>query len=478
MMRSKIVKTGAILAVLLVVGAGCASTAGSSGGSGQATVPASGGETTATVDLGRIEQVVTATGNVAASRQMALAFESSGRILEVAVSPGQLVQAGEVLAVLDKAPLELRVRQASAGVASAEARLRQAQDPASAEEMAAARAALASAEASHLSLMNGPSQADLASAKASLQNAEAGVQQAQAAYDAVKSMPNIGMLPQSINLQKATIEYERALAVFEAAKGHPTASETAASQSQVAQARLKVAQLEARPDPDDVAIAQASLVQAQVSLSEAQAALEQATLAAPFDGVVITVNVDRGGRASPGSPAVVVAQTGTLVVEIKVDEVDVPGLAVGQPAHLRFTALKGQTLEGALTMVAPSATAAGGAQAFAAEITFSAGTVPVRLGMTSEASIVTESVEQALLAPNRAITVDREAGRYHVNRLLPGGATETVEVRIGLRSSSHTQILSGLAEGDRLVLPQVVVAAKESGGMGLFGGGAGRAGSQ
>ena len=71
------------------------------------------------------------------------------------------------------------------------------------------------------------------------------------------------------------------------------------------------------------------------------------------------------------------------------------------------------------------------------------------LGMTANVDIVVASAEDALLVPNRAIEADREAGCFYVTRRRAQGATERVEVLIGLRDESHTQILEGLEEGDR-----------------------------
>jgi multidrug efflux pump subunit AcrA (membrane-fusion protein) len=91
--------------------------------------------------------------------------------------------------------------------------------------------------------------------------------------------------------------------------------------------------------------------------------------------------------------------------------------------------------------------------------------------MTANVDIVSASAEDALLVPNRAIEADRAAGRYYVSRQAAGGAVERVEVRIGLRNESQTQIVAGLAEGDRVVLPEVPQQSQGfSGPSGPFGG--------
>jgi hypothetical protein len=93
--------------------------------------------------------------------------------------------------------------------------------------------------------------------------------------------------------------------------------------------------------------------------------------------------------------------------------------------------------------------------------------------MTADGDIVVASADGALLVPNRAIEADREAGRYYVQRQTVGGSIERLEVQIGLRTESQTQILKGPEEGERLVLPEVPGQGEEfpgPGGPGMFGG--------
>jgi HlyD family secretion protein len=93
--------------------------------------------------------------------------------------------------------------------------------------------------------------------------------------------------------------------------------------------------------------------------------------------------------------------------------------------------------------------------------------------MTSDVDIVVASADDALLVLNRAIEADRETGQYFVTRQGALGTSERVEVQIGLRDESDTQILEGVSEGDTLVLPEVPAQGQDdgfSGPGGMFGG--------
>jgi HlyD family secretion protein len=459
---------------------------------------------------GSIEETVSASGNVVADRQATLSFVTSGPIAMVMVAAGQQVEAGQVVARLDTTSLEWQVARSQASLDTARARLQQAQEPASdedvasaqaaldsaianyenvkagpnAEDVTSAQAALDSALANYRTVKAGPTKEDLAAAQASLDSAIASVQQAQAAYDRVKNEPDIQMRQESLNLQNATISLEQAQANYDGLANRPTASELASAQAQVDQARASLASLLERPtdselasaqaqvsqaqaslnallerpNPEDVAVQQALIEEAEIALTQAQAQLDDAAIVTPFAGTVLEVNISEGEWASPGAPAMVLAATRPMILDVNVDEVDVAQLADGQKAFLSFDALRGiegDGIVGTVSRIDPASTNVGGAVAFGVEISFDPGSLPVRLGMTADVDIVVASAGDTLLVPNRAIEVDREAGRYYVTRQSASGTAERLEVRIGLRNESQTQILEGVEEGDQLVLPEL-----------------------
>jgi HlyD family secretion protein len=282
-----------------------------------------------------------------------------------------------------------------------------------------------------------------------LQNATISLEQAEANYKAQANRPTAS------EVAAAEAQVVQAEASLSALVDSPTASEVAAAESQVAQARASLNGLLERPKAEDVAVQEAQVEEATIALAQVQSQVEDALIRAPFAGTVLGVNVSAGEWASPGAPAMVLASTGSLVLAVNVDEVDVAELAEGQTAYLSFDALDNEGVAGAVTYIAPSSTNVGGAVAYAVEVSFTPGELPVRLGMTADVDIVVDSAEDALLVPNRAIEADREAGRYYVTRQAALGATERLEIVIGLRDESNTQILEGLEEGDVVVLPQI-----------------------
>jgi multidrug efflux pump subunit AcrA (membrane-fusion protein) len=90
--------------------------------------------------------------------------------------------------------------------------------------------------------------------------------------------------------------------------------------------------------------------------------------------------------------------------------------------------------------------------------------------MTADVDIIVASVEDTLLVPNQAIESDRAAGRYFVSIPRLDGTTQRIEIQIGLRDSSFTEVVDGLQEGDVVVLPQVPEQIQTQQGFGPPGG--------
>jgi HlyD family secretion protein len=235
----------------------------------------------------------------------------------------------------------------------------------------------------------------------------------------------------------------------------PTEADLAAAQSQLAQARSQLEQVVDRPRDQDLAVAQAQADEAALALAQVQESLEDLQIVAPFEGTILSITIVEGELASPGAPAIVIADMQHLVVEALVDEHDVAEIHVGGETRLSFEALPKKGASGNVTWIASAATQAGGGVAYAVDVAFDPGDLPVRIGMTTDLEIVTASAKDALLVPSRAVTADRVAGRYFVTRLGASGKEELVEVTVGLINGSFTQVIDGLREGDVVALTQI-----------------------
>jgi RND family efflux transporter MFP subunit len=470
----------------------------------------------ATAVRGDLSVTATASGNVEARREARLSLKVAGTVAEMPAGVGDKIKAGDALVRLEttvleravaNAELNLRIQEANlkdlldgsseaevtsaqAGVDSALAHLADVKDGANPDDIQAARASVASAQAAYDDLLDGPDAESVAQAQASLANAEATLRQAQAAYDRVAGNPDIAMRRESLDLQQATNNYGSAKAAYEnVAQGatqeqirqakanleqaqanlqkllnSPTAAELASAESQLAQSQASLDSVTTGAGAEKVEVARAQVEQARLSLEEARENLDKATLRAPFDGIITAVHVAEGEQAT--GLAVEMADTNSLEIVLAVDEQDVGQLAVGQPAIITLETWPDREIQGKVASIAPKATAGnGGIASYEVRLDLADTDLPVRIGMTADADVVTAAREGALLVPSQAITADREAGTYKVNLVdeAPDGSRTItpVAVTIGLKDGDNTEITSGLQEGDRVLIGAITSAAEQ-----------------
>ena len=373
---------------------------------------------TATVKKGPLIVTISSAGSISAHSSGDVSFRVSGQIKAVHVKLGDTVKAGQALAELDDSDLQLSV--------------------------SAAENSLLSAQASYRKLVAGLLPEERKLAELDLQASADALKKAQDEYDKVSWRPNIGMLPQSTNLQQATKDYEKA--------------------------KLTYAQKVRGAAADDRAIAQAQVNQAQGSLTQAKQKLDQAKLIAPFGGTVTSVNLTPGQYVTANAAVVTLVDLTGLEIKVPLPETDVPRVAAGQSVAVTLDALPGVTLNGKVTWVPPVATISQGVVNYPVTIEIAQPDPAVRVGMTASVGIVVERRDSVLMVPSRAV---RTSGRQRSVEVLVDGQPTEVPVTLGVSNDSYTEVASGLMEGDVVVLRTTTTSSQgQLGGMGrMFGGG-------
>lgn len=367
---------------------------------------------------------------------------------------------------------EANVRAAEADVASAAARLNSALPSGNDEAIQAAQielqlaqqTATSAAEQHSTILVTEPSRflsesrlADMEeSARAAALQANADLAAAQESLDEL-----LNGNPNSIGTAQAGVA--AAAAQRDAVQGQldlllepATDAEIAAAQSVVAQAQANLDRLQRGAADWQITQAEVQVEQARIGLQRAQQDLTNSTLVAPFDGLVTAVHVSEGELAS--GVLVEMVDSASLEVVLDVDEVDIGEIALGQPAEITFEAWPNEAMASEVIAIAPQATQESGSALVTYEVSLSLGEsdLPVRVGMTANATLVTAVRKNVLLVPNGAISTDRDSNKITVFRVTTdaqGAETvEEVEVTIGLRDGQYTQITGGLNEGDQVTI--------------------------
>ena len=505
-----------LLVMLLPTLAGCLA------GSPQAATKAATSQTTATVQRGNLTATVNAAGNITSRQQVALNFGQNGTVAKTYIKNGDRVKAGQVLAELDSSDLQLQLDNAKVNLKIAENKLAQTKSPTTAQDIANARSRLESAQASYNKLAAGPTQTDSAAAQASVASAQASydaalksaavsgttidaataqyqkalaaLQAAQAAYDRVATAPNIGSRSESVTLQGATIDYNQAKANYEASQataGLDARTKVAQALSQLQQAQASLAKLQANendlisskaqvnqakndldkllagPDAITLDTARQQVAQSEIAVRQAENKLKQAQIVAPFAGTITAVNivVGQAGPTSGGAGAIQLADLDNLEIIVNMAEVDVSKIKMQQVAQITLDALSGVTLTGEVTLVAPAGVQTQGVVNYPVTVAVKNPSPEVKTGMTANVNIITDERNDVLTVPNRAV---RTVGRQKMATVQFEGQQLQAPIVTGMSGDSQTEIVSGLKEGDVVLVGATITA--QGGG---FGGGPG-----
>jgi HlyD family secretion protein len=315
------------------------------------------------------------------------------------------------------------------------------------EDAASAQQNLASAQAAYDKLVN-PDSNDVLALKSDIDKSKAVLAQAQAAYDRAggDANPFIAQTPQSLQLQSATLDYQKALALYNS-KLNPSNAQIQQALATIQSAKSQIARLQ--PVAEDLSAAKASVQAAQAARDLATERLNEAKIIAPFNATVIKIDLEKGGFVSAGRPVITVADLHKLRVTINIDETDIPRVQVGLPVDLDFDAFPNVKLTGHVTELAPSATIVQGVVNYGVKVTLDPSDTPIRLGMTVNANIQVAKKENVLLVPNRAI---RATNNRRVVSIYDGVALHDSELKLGLSNDQETEVISGLEEGQRVVV--------------------------
>src|SRR5574341_727796 len=400
------------------------------------------------VERGSIDEVVSSTGAVFPQERVSLSFEAPGIVEQVFVEIGDSVTAGQPLASLDAASLEVAVRQAELGVRAQELARERLSEPASAADLAAAQAEVDSARASYAQLTNGAEPEDVRIAQLQYEQAYQVYLQADIDLRAVQwyaPPPIVDQYRAQFATAQSNLEIARLR--LEQVRADPNQHALAAAWAAVVEAQARRDRLQTGPSPLEIARAEAQIQQARVALERAQRQRDTATLLAPFTGTVAEVNLRPGMVAPVSTPAIILIDASHLHVEVDIDELDVARVIPGQPALITLDALPATTIEGQVTGVAPAASVTVGAVTYSARIDFDPADLPVLPGMTATVDIVVQRLENVLLVPNWAIRFDRATGQAYVSVLYETDQLRDTPVMLGLRGTTHSQVIAGLEEG-------------------------------
>jgi HlyD family secretion protein len=468
---------------------------------------------TAIVARATITDQVSSSGAVAASASENVGFAKGGKLTSLKVRVGDRVTAGQVVATVDTFAARQVLKQQKANLAAQEAALDRVIDSPSvsgAQATLSQSRVILTATRRQISAVGTADDSAIHRARAQLRAARRTAAKADDAVDAAQAACKVpGTPPATCAAQVASASSSQASAEqgVEAAKTTLTAAEqkkkvdAAAGQVSVETSRQGVVTAQnalssASSDRPHAIDQQLALVRgAEVLVRSAQKDVDDGTLAAPTDGVVSAINGVVGEYLSPssgttalapgsraaipgsgsaaggagaggagaggagagaaairpgGSQFLVLSRARSFQVVVPFEESDAAQIASGQRVSVRFDAIPGLTEDGTVVALSPSASAISGVISYYVTVRLERRNSRLRDGQTARVDVTTAERENVLSVPNAAVR--RQGDTDIVVVVEPDGRQRIVTIRAGLVGADRTEVLSGLSEGQRVIL--------------------------
>lgn len=214
-----------------------------------------------------------------------------------------------------------------------------------------------------------------------------------------------------------------------------------------------------------------TVTQKENSLADAKENLSEYYIKAPFSGVVTGLSVEAGSSVSRTDILASVI-TSDMYAKVSLNEVDAVSVEVGDDATLTFDAIEGLKIKGKVTKIDTIGTVEQGVVYYEAEITFENGEEKLKSGMSVSVDIITESRIGALSIPASAVKTG-DFGEYVQIVEEPEGAVsdegnsqniyyKEKSVKTGISDGVNVEIVSGLVEGDKIIVKAASASSKSS----------------
>ena len=217
-------------------------------------------------------------------------------------------------------------------------------------------------------------------------------------------------------------------------------------------------------DQLDIQLREAEVVATQATLETAISDLESATLRAPFDGIVVVVDIESGQQVNANTQAIEIADPTVVEVSGSVDEIDVLFLQEGARAAVNLEALGTQALPGTVSSIATVGTSQQGIVTYPVTIrveSSSGDRFPE--GLSATAQVVIREQTDSLLIPLQALYGSVQSP---IVRVVNGDNVVDRQVSLGISDDFWIVVEDGLAEGEFISMEVVGSGTSQFGGIG------------
>lgn len=444
---------------------------------------------TVMVRRGDITLEVQETGTIEPVDKVDVKSKAAGRLLSIPIQEGQFVHKGQLIALVDRSLIDPQLARDEASLQQARARLTQAQAEYALQvkqtqaAIANAQAALLTAQAHLASVAAGARPQELAQQKQAVERAQITLDDAQRTQKRRAALLAKGFISQA-DYDSAQVAVDTAVSSLTTAQqallllqAGPRVQDVADAKAQVSAAEVQLASARANMGQD--AVKQSDIVQARASVAQISGDIQQlmvniadTRIVAPAPGIVLKkykeVNeiVQSATTGFSDAQAIVATLGSRLEVKVGINEVDISKVHAHAPATITVDALPGVSFAGYVTEIAPASTNAFDATSsstssiskFWVKVGFAKNDGRLRSGMSANVAILSRKHSHVVLAPLEAVPFTGAQGQVTV--LTAAKKQEKRTIKTGLRNDTDVEVVSGLHEGDALVVPTTDSSAR------------------
>lgn len=360
------------------------------------------------ITKGAVRQYLEDTGTVKSHNSQTVYVESTGKVKDINVDVGDVVKQGDLLLSLDKADLELQLKDAESRIDAAKAQVKGTEIINYANKIEIAKAAVEQARIS------------FETARRNLENA--------------RELYNTNVMSKD--------EFERIQDAYKAASAALNAANLQLEETR-------------RGTPESVKDGyRAQLEQAVISRDSILRSIQKMEIKSPIDGVVLERPIEKNTYAVPGTPAFIIGDNKSLEIDADILADDAVKVKTGNEVEISGKAAGEAALKGKVVKVAPAA------KNVVSSLGVNQKRVPVKIelignygslkpGVNIDIKIITAEKEDVLSVPDTAV-FDYKGGNYVF--AVENGKAVLKPVKKGIESGGRIEIQEGLKEGDVIIV--------------------------
>ena len=423
------------------------------------------------VSLGRVVQEVSETGTVNVSEQADLGFKTTGKIQKIYVKEGDKVLAGERLISLNVNDLALQLEEAQANLLIIKAERLD-------SEQGAYKDARNYLDDIYLKVYNAANFVNLLKRTYFDKNDPSCSAVVDSNYIIKKALKEIESYVNKVSLSSNNEDVDTALTevnvsllkmkeslkdIRDVTEGvyHDIVSTTDKSTldthrlnintaiANIATSQQTISNTKLLSQDNQDTLYQAKIKQAEAKISLLQNQIQDSSLRSPAAGDIIKVFKKEGEIVSIGESLISFLPESALQIEVDIYEEDIVKVKIGDPVDIILVAFPDEKYMGQVVLINPAEKMIDGVVYYEVKINLAEEMEEIKPGMTADILIKTGEKDNVLVVSKKAV---KKIDGKNIVKVLKNEQIEEREIQIGLKGEEFYEVLSGLEQGEQVII--------------------------